>query len=222
MVEKSSHLWKYEVIIRPIQKIDLKYVAELHVKYLPSTFIDCKYTRNLLEFFYESFIKSNINMSFVAVSNGLIIGYICIVKSLRELYIKMIRRYYCNIIIYLGGLLLYQRGLVLGDLLNRGKALIIRKKGYQQPNSRIHFTHATRGYSCELRPIVIRQEYRGSGLASALIASAEAALKERREDGYFLKVYKNNFRAINFYRKEGFIELDSEETGILVMEKSLK
>jgi len=110
---------------------------------------------------------------------------------------------------------------VVGDLSNRVKIFFRKKGGFPQNNSREQCIPFNRTRLYELRPIVLRDDYQGSGLAEALIAKVEVALKEKHEEKYFLRVYKDNFRAINFYQKTGFIEVCSEGSNTLIMEKAL-
>jgi ribosomal protein S18 acetylase RimI-like enzyme len=209
-------------LIRRTQEKDLISLVNLHFQYLPTNFRDCKYSRNLIALFYKSFLRSDINMSFVAELNGLIVGYICIVRSLKELYLTMLKKHYLIVFINLSGLIIYQKDTLNKEIINIGKSLFRKPNNDLLAKNSLHHILIMESQPYELRPIVVRHDYHGTGLASALIARAEAALKERKVRRYFLRVSKDNLRAINFYRKTEFIDVGSEGSETLVMEKILK
>jgi len=100
---------KTRAILRSLQKEDLLDVVKLHIKYLDTNLIDCKQSRNLLKLFYKSFIGSKQNISIVVDIDSTIVGYICVVKSLKELYLKMVMGNYLNFSLNLFGYLFNQK-----------------------------------------------------------------------------------------------------------------
>jgi ribosomal protein S18 acetylase RimI-like enzyme len=208
-------------VIRAIKKNDIKSVVDLHIQYISSNLIDCKYSRNLFMLFYNSFVDNNDNISFVAELNGAIVGYICVVKSLNELYLMTLSNNFIKVVINLMSLIILHAKIIYIEFINKGKILLRRRYSDLHLERQAHHFPLRETQLHELRPIVVRHEYHGTELASALIERAESALKKRNAGRYFLRVYRDNLRAINFYRKAGFIDVGSEGSNTLVMEKAL-
>lgn len=52
----------------------------------------------------------------------------------------------------------------------------------------------------------VRPEYRGTTVASELIAASKTYASQRGADALYLDVVEGNSRALSFYRREGFVE----------------
>jgi len=69
--------------------------------------------------------------------------------------------------------------------------------------------------------MVVRKDKQGTSVADRLISCGENSLMDRGEKKYFLRVRKDNARAIAFYNKVGFTTV--REEGIrIVMVKDVK
>lgn len=202
-----------DLIIRKLKFEDCQSVATLHLEYLYTNIPVNKYSHNLLSYFYESFVISKGNISFVAEVERDIVGYVCLVTSLSDLKMSTLKTSFINIFRNIFLLFLISPKLILHELFSIGRSFISRQPFSNYIDSQ--------GKLWELRPIVVRSDYQGKGIAASLVARAEKALREREAHRYFLKVYRNNRRAINFYKKAGFVEKEREGGDILVLEKTL-
>jgi ribosomal protein S18 acetylase RimI-like enzyme len=72
----------------------------------------------------------------------------------------------------------------------------------------------------ELRPIVVRKDKQGTSAAEKLIRRGEKTIVNLGESQYYLRVRKDNYRAIAFYNKMGFTKLRDEDARF-VMVKNL-
>ena len=77
-----------------------------------------------------------------------------------------------------------------------GYARVIKNEYHQQPGNR---------YAIELQRLYVRQEYHGYKLGYALMQHCIAHAKMKGADALWLGVWEHNHKAINFYRKVGFV-----------------
>lgn len=209
--------------ISPIRREDLPGVRELHFAYLPTNLPRCAAAHYLMEYYYESFLITDHNLALTAKNGGEVVGYICLVGSARELYGKLLRNHPGAVI--MASLEICSRYPVafLKDMLKRLRSLLT---GGRKTATRLLagegsgcFTPGERWY--ELRPIVVMDDYRGKSLALDLVRQAEEVLQARGEKQYFLRVYRNNRRAIGFYQKAGLKVGRTEREQTLLMVKHL-
>jgi ribosomal protein S18 acetylase RimI-like enzyme len=73
----------------------------------------------------------------------------------------------------------------------------------------------------ELRPIVVTPDKQGTSVADRLISYGENSLINKGEKKYFLRVRKDNARAIAFYKKMAFTTVRHEDIRIF-MAKDVK
>jgi GNAT superfamily N-acetyltransferase len=78
-----------------------------------------------------------------------------------------------------------------------------------------------RGLMYELKAIIVIKNYQGQNIAMKLLDHSEDILRAKGEKKYFLGVLQDNLRAINFYKKAGFLVMGSERNNALIMEKIL-
>jgi len=69
--------------------------------------------------------------------------------------------------------------------------------------------------------MVVRKDKQGTSVAVRLISCGEKSLMNRGEKKYFLRVRKDNSRAVAFYNKMGFTTVSNENNRI-VMVKDVK
>ena len=62
--------------------------------------------------------------------------------------------------------------------------------------------------SLEIERIYVRKEFQGKGIGKILFNKALEIAKKNKLKYIWLGVWENNFRAISFYKKNGFIEFD--------------
>ena len=181
--------------IRNLDLADLDSIAKLHIDHMPISFPKCKYYFNLLKISYSSFLNRKENFCFLANNDNGIVGYICLIKSLRGLYIAAFKNHPISLFYNIVILICKFPVLFLKGLPRRLRCFL--------PWSGKKLTPNFRKINYELRPIVVRADYQGSSVARTLMSYAEDILREKGEKEYFLEVRVNNIRAVNFYRKIG-------------------
>lgn len=60
----------------------------------------------------------------------------------------------------------------------------------------------------EIQRIYVLNQYHGKGVGQALFQHALSLAEQFKADYIWLGVWENNFKAQNFYRKNGFVEFD--------------
>jgi ribosomal protein S18 acetylase RimI-like enzyme len=204
-----------EIIIRPFKTKDLPEIANLHLKYLSTNFCTRRHSVKLLSFYYQSLSEAG-QISYVAEVKGDVAGFVCVLISPKAVYLHQIRKYF------------------LKSLLNISEMIACKICHNPAVNLRFFMSHlqnllGNRQNSAlsqqkdglpELRPIVVRPDLQGTSVARSLMAAAENDLRARGISRYFLWVENYNLRAVNFYRRIGFIAKEEVEN-YLVMEKLL-
>ena len=205
------------MIIRPLKKEDLASVANLHMDYLTTNFYKCIFSLNLFLYFYSSFLNSESDIALVSEIEGHIVGYICLVTSVRILYITSIKVNLFPLLLNYIGLFILQPHRIMQEFFGRTQGLLNfgRSKSYLGQTNIIIDDNIK-----EMRPIVVRADYQGTLVAEALLDQAEERLKLQGENKYFLRTYRTNDRAINFFRKAGFINVGTDGEDKLIMEKT--
>ena len=77
-----------------------------------------------------------------------------------------------------------------------GYARVIKNEYLQEPGNR---------YAMEMQRLYVKQEYHGHKLGYALMQHCIAHAKRKGADALWLGVWEHNHKAINFYRKVGFV-----------------
>lgn len=67
-----------------------------------------------------------------------------------------------------------------------------------------HLPFEPRGEAMELRQLYVIEEWKGQGIADALIRWVIDRARDRRADYLYLSVFTDNHRARRFYKKYGF------------------
>jgi hypothetical protein len=206
--------------IRPIGYNQIQDVVTLHLNFLETNFINNISSSNLLRYYYNSLINLKENIAHYSMVDDNIVGYICFVRSLRNIYLKMIKEYNVLFAINYVANMPTQPKIFYRDVINR--LLTLGKNIRQRTSIENHDLDKNKKEIYELRPIVVVPMHRGSGLAHLLIERAEQDLLNKGENRYFLRVYRTNQRAINFYRKVGLEIVATEGPDALRMEKALR
>jgi ribosomal protein S18 acetylase RimI-like enzyme len=203
--------------IRNLELEDLPVIAKLHLDNMPLTFPPCRYYFNLMKLIYSSFLVDKEGISYVATLDNNIVGYVCFHKSTKKIYISAFRdfpiAFSCNVM-----MLLLQFPVFFLKGVPRVLRTLSLSRSSKQPIT--SDSNLCKEYY-ELRPIVVRKDKQGTSVADRLISCGENSLMERGEKQYFLRVKKNNTRAIAFYTKIGFTTVRYEDIGI-IMVKDLK
>ena len=67
------------------------------------------------------------------------------------------------------------------------------------------------GYDVPSMGVLVTKDMRGKGIGGQLITQLLKMAKERRSKQVRLSVYEDNKRAMNLYRKHGFVETEKQE-----------
>lgn len=195
---------------------DMESVANLHLEYLISSYTKDRLFKKLLIYYYDTCREDRNNKLITGDINGNIVGYACLIISLKKLYLKMIGKYF--VVVPLNFLrLIYSQKPVLRKIMYPNNTI---KTYFRRTNeNRVQRTLIN---NYELRPIVVIKEYQGTNVAKKLLLHAEDFLMNKGEKYYFLRVRKDNVRAINFYYKNRFNVIGEDDEQTLVMGKTLK
>ena len=203
--------------IRNLELEDLPVIAKLHIDHMPLTFPPCRPYFNLMKLIYSSFLVNEEGICYVATIDNTIVGYVCFHKCSKKIYTSAFRNYpvgfCCNVVMLL---------LRFPAFFLKGVPRVLRtlrlSRSSKQPTTAD--SDLWKG-DYELRPMVVRKDKQGTSVADRLIACGENSLMNRGEKKYFLRVRKDNTRAIAFYSKVGFTTV--REEGIrIVMVKDVK
>ena len=203
--------------IRNLELEDLPVIAKLHIDHMPLTFPPCRYYFNLMKLIYSSFLVNTEGICYVATIDNTIVGYVCFHKCSKKIYTSAFRNYpvgfCCNVVMLL---------LRFPAFFLKGVPRVLRtlrlSRSSKQPTTAD--SDLWKG-DYELRPMVVRKDKQGTSVADRLIACGENSLMNRGEKKYFLRVRKDNARAIGFYNKAGFTTVREERIRI-VMVKDVK
>jgi GNAT superfamily N-acetyltransferase len=203
--------------IRNLELEDLPVIAKLHIDHMPLTFPPCRPYFNLMKLVYSSFLVNEEGMCYVATMDDTIVGYVCFHKCSKKIYTSAFRNYpvrFCwNVMVLL---------LRFPAFFVKGVPRVLRtlrlSRSSEQPKT-MDSNLWKEDY--ELRPMVVRRDKQGTSVADRLIACGENSLMDRGEKKYFLRVRKDNARAIAFYNKVGFSTVGEEGIRI-VMVKDVK
>jgi ribosomal protein S18 acetylase RimI-like enzyme len=203
--------------IRNLELGDLPFVAKLHMDHMPLTFPPCKPYFNLMKLAYGSFLVNKESICHVAVLDNSIVGYVCFHKHPKQIYITALR----NSPLAFGSnvMLLFLRFPVF---FLKGVPRVLKTFSLSRASKRPATPDPdfwTEQY--ELRPIVVRKDNQGKSVAERLMSCGETSLMSRGERRYFLRVKKDNARAIAFYNKMGFATVRTEGIRV-VMVKDIK
>ncbi len=203
--------------IRNLALEDLSVIAKLHMDHMPLTFPPCRPYFNLMKLIYSSFLVTKEGICHVATIDDSIIGYVCFHKCSKHIYISAFKNCpvgFCwnAMVLFFRFPVFFLKGVprVLGTL-----SLSRTSEQPATPDSDLW-----KGLY-ELRPIVVRKDKQGTSVADRLISCGENSLINSGENKYFLRVRKDNARAIAFYNKMGFITVRDEGVRI-VMVKDIK
>lgn len=203
--------------IRNIEAKDIPVIAKLHLDHMPLSFPPCRPYFNIMKLIYSSFLVNKEGICHVAVLDSTIVGYVCFLKYLKKTYTTAFKShpvvFCCNVFI----LLLRFPFFFLEGLLRVIGTFGSPRSGNKPTTS--EFDSWEDGY--ELRPIVVRNDQQGTSIADQLVSCGEKSLRDRGEKRYFLRVKKDNARAIAFYKKMGFTTAADEGVRI-IMVKDMK
>jgi ribosomal protein S18 acetylase RimI-like enzyme len=175
------------IAINPLCRNDAKSVADLHIKNLKSNFKGLP-GKKLLQYYYQCVSGNTGCVGYVARDGQNILGYVCGIWDKAKFQSKLINEFGFQLICW--GL--FEIFLAPKMLLNFISRLYPKKKGQK-----------IIGY--ELRPIVVTEQARGTGVAGALVDQLKKDAKSRGYTKIFLVTEIENHRAQKFYEKSGFL-----------------
>ncbi len=173
--------------LRRAQRLDIPKIAGLHKLQFGDHFLG-GYSEILLQKYYLAFLGRFI--FFVSIEgenvNGFVLGGGC-----RD--IATTRRSFLSKNFFRMSLETLRHPRVYGQALSRVQPFL---HGFEPPSA------AAREAGVELLSVAVSEDVKGSGLARDLVAAFEENLNNAPR--YKLKVKKDNYRAIGFYKKMGF------------------
>lgn len=175
--------------IIPLSAAHVPGVATLHMRYLRSPF-QGEPGQRMLEAYYRALITQKGGCGYVALVGTRLAGYVCGVwNSSAVKKTLIIDQWSC----LLGAAIQssWQSPMLWVDLLSR--LPVIRKTNNRPP---------IEGY--ELRPIVVDEGFRGTGVAPSLISKLTSDARNRGYTFIFLATERDNIPANKFYQKQGF------------------
>lgn len=163
-------------------------IACLHMDNLPTPFSGNS-GKALLGLNYQVISKSNGGTGFVALDGNTLAGYVCGVWNPALIKRELLRRYGVKLLLW-GGIQALTNPKIIKNFITRFKNPAVEE--------------IEDGY--ELRPIVVKPEYRGKGVSGELV---RALMKDASDRGYstiHLLAEVDNIQAVRFYEKVGFIQ----------------
>ena len=203
--------------IRNLELEDLPVIAKLHIDHMPLTFPPCRPYFNLMKLIYSSFLVNEEGICYVATIDNTIVGYVCFHKCSKKIYTSAFRNYPARFCWNVTMLLLRFPAFFLKGVPRVLRTLRLSRSSKQPTTADSDLWKG----DYELRPMVVRKDKQGTSVADRLIACGENSLMNRGEKKYFLRVRKDNARAIGFYNKAGFTTVREERIRI-VMVKDVK
>jgi ribosomal protein S18 acetylase RimI-like enzyme len=203
--------------IRKLESQDIPVIAQLHIDHMALTFPPCRYYFNLMKLIYSSFLTSKEGFCYVATINSEIVGYVCLHKYPKRIYASAFRNcpvaFCCNVTMLL---------LKFPILFVKGAPRVLKTLSLSRSNRKAKTLNSNLWEDhYELRPIVVRRDKQGTSVADRLIYYGEKSLIKNEEKKYFLRVRKDNPRAIAFYSRMGFITVQDGDIRIIML-KSIK
>ena len=203
--------------IRNLEAEDLPVIAKLHIDHMPLTFPPCRPYFNLMKLIYCSFLVNKEGICHVATIDNTIVGYVCFHKCSKQIYTTAFKNYPVEFCYNVVMLLLRFPGFFLNGVPRVLRTLRLSTSREQPTTANSDIWKE----DYELRPMVVRKDKQGTSVAERLISCGEISLVDRGEKKYFLRVRKDNPRAVGFYNKTGFTTVRDEGIRI-VMVKDLK
>jgi ribosomal protein S18 acetylase RimI-like enzyme len=198
--------------IRNLEAGDLPAIAKLHLDHMPLTFPSCRPYFNLMKLMYSSFLFNKEGICHVATIDNTIVGYVCFCKHSKIIYTTAFKRYPVGFCFNVMMLLLRFPAFSLKGVPRVLRTLRLSRSSNQPKKSDADLWEDF----YELRPIVVRKDKQGTSVAEGLISCGERSLQNRGEKKYFLRVKKDNARAIAFYEKVGFTIVGDEDIRIVM------
>ena len=178
-------------MIRRLQPEDGTAIATLHQEALRSRMTGST-GRKLLSVYYRALALGKGGCGYVAISSdGEVLGFVCGIWDSASVRGNLMRAHWSRLAV-LGGLYVLSRPKILPDVLRRVSSRSTEKEA----------SHASADY--ELRPIAVRRDRQGSGVADQLM---QRLLEDARVRGFrsvILKTETDNGRANSFYVRQGF------------------
>ena len=199
----AARLLEELFMVRPLVEADAEVVATIHITELRTHF--CGSTgRKLLSCYYRALVKGRGAFSYVwANESEPVSGFICGIWDARYVRRALLVKEWPRLLFW-GVLHVVSHPRLLAKLLGRLASSLRCTR-----DNCIPFGVKA---ECELRPIAVKANSRGRGVAQALLEAFLAAARARGGSSVNLKTEVDNERANAFYRKCGF-RLESTSGG---------
>lgn len=174
--------------VRPFKLEDCYTIAETHMKYLTTSFKG-QPGFQLLSIYYEVIASRKGGTGLIVIKDDEFAGFICGVWDWSEIRESLIKKW--DRLIVHGIKHVIQDPMLIPGFLNR----IIN----------IHTLPSEKVKGYEVRPIVVLPNFRSQGLGDKLMLQLLLDARQRGFNEVFLVTYADNFAAIKFYTKFGFV-----------------
>lgn len=198
--------------INQIDKKDLPVIARLYEETFSNHFLG-HMGQDFLKLFCSQFMNSTTNFGYVAAYNDKPIGFL-IGTSAKDPFMEFYRRNFLKLSLIVMKKFLtdpYVRTHInkrLGNIRLAVKSLLLSQKGVN------NFNKSNSVLPARLLAIGVDPNYRGLGAANILTGQFCSDLKRNGISRVGLSVLPWNERAINFYKKDGWLLEENRETSL--------
>lgn len=195
--------------IRRAEHRDLPAIAAIHKSQFSSHFLG-RYSPQLLEGYYESFLKSSVFLVHETAGyvDGFILGTTAGEQATSRAAFLRANWWRC----------LWETLVRPSLWLESARRIFANHHIFRVETARPNESSASP--SINILSIAVRTEAMGTGLAASLVEAYQQSLQEKNMTEYGLSVAKDNHRAIRFYRKMGF-EITGDDGRSLALRKRL-
>jgi len=162
-------------------KIENDAVAEIHKQELDGADFLSSCSTGFISYFYTYFNGDKNNKLFIVRDNEQPAGFVFLTLSKKGLFKGFVKRNLCRIVFTPSALL-----------------SLIRTMSMKTKSTIKH------DYDVDIVYIAVSSKYQSKGNARKLLGMVEEYLKDNSINSYYLQVFKDNERAVGFYKKYGF------------------
>lgn len=180
-------------------------IAKIHKEMLRDSGFLSYCSQEFISFFYKKIYLDNLNHILVELDEGNDVrGFVFFTEDKDSYIKKFLINNFIKILKYPNSYFPIVKSVVFKLLFSRSK-------------------NSLPDYNVEIAQIAVNHEHQGKGIGKKLIIQLEEFLKIRNINEYFLQVYEKNNRAVELYKKSGFVYFfqynDSKGTKILMKKK---
>ena len=206
---------KKSLFVRSLAVDDVKEAVNLHIECFPNNFLS-HLGPNFLSIFYLEFVKKEGNYGLIVHNNGKIIGSLLgTSSSYNEFYLEFYKKIFWKLSFLVFSQILIDKHL-RRNIWSKKEHFYRACKSIFKKNKKVeNDRRSVDSQIANLQSIYIDPQFRGSGGAKLLIDSFCNNLYLDGVKKVVLSVESNNKRAISFYKKCGWDEVEKKEHEIV-------